>query len=229
MGEEKTPKQETGITLRSPAGARDLVRKYLPIWGTIYRLDISKSQIEIYTRYLEDIPVERLEQAMEAAGRTSEFFPTPAKVRRMAGEQEKQPLELDSARDLLDSERAWDRLRAYIRRWGADCIPEFLGLDQGGKGIFERPEPFDDATEWALRQCGGYAAVVNTPVEDLHFVRERFIKAYQRFCDTDGGKRIGRLEAQRLLGRVVDWEKVDRIKAGEYARKRLSAKSDNPT
>lgn len=215
--DEVKPKSVVPATSPPRALSERLIREALPILAEAFHLELSSAQVNIYVHYLADMPPERIKAAVDQAILTWRRFPYVAELRQLGGVGQQEQLKLEAARDHLDAERAWDRLLAYIREWGADRTPLCHGRTEQGP-ILERAEPLEPETDWAVRQCGGYECVATAPADKMHFIRQDFIKHYERYRETAGLREPTREEANRLIGKLVDWGRVDRIlQGGEVA------------
>lgn len=68
----------------------------------------------------------------------------------------------------------------------------------------------DGATEYALRQIGGYSRLNEATNENMDFIRKGFIQAHQRFHEEGGEQlRLSSAEARRAL------ETLKQIRAAE--------------
>jgi hypothetical protein len=77
----------------------------------------------------------------------------------------------------LLAEAAWESLQKFIYR---DWHPD-IG--------FTSSKRLDAITEYAVRQCGGLAAIHNCKTDSAAFKRKEFLSAYQRFA-VEGGKQL---------------------------------------
>lgn len=176
----------------------------------MYGQEVSTAQMKIYLLALEgEMNTDELNAACTRALKVCKFFPKPAEILDQITAREKDG-------NQLEGERAWVALQEFIREWGTDLMP----LCSGGRMI--GPPPLDDATAYAVRQCGGYSYVSRPPEESAHWVRKNFLEHYSRFTETDGLSRIcGSEESRRLI------EKYAPLLAGKPKFQRRELKPKN--
>jgi len=128
---------------------------------------------------LADIAPETLHQAFTRCYQELKFFPTISEIRERApAVQNKQLL----------SEQAWNEVWRQVEKYGS----------------YRRHHPeapaFDAATEYALRQVGGYLYLCSVGVNErgespLAFIRRDFLQAFDRFV-SEGGAQLHLSQAQ---------------------------------
>lgn len=119
-----------------------------------FNTTLSATRKLAYWGALEDIPLDALQRACDLAIRHEEFFPVPAKLRKLAG--------YDSA-GLPPAEAAWQRLRNVQHRYNREALADPLTRE-----VFEA-------------MGGGYVlewGFGNWPLEQEDRKRREFISRY---------------------------------------------------
>lgn len=161
--------------------SESLIEKWLIVLDTVFRPNKPARPDEfkdIYCKVLRDVEASALEVAFQRCVRELKFYPSVSEIRERAPSQNKQLL----------SEQAWNEVWRQVEKFGAYR-----------KHHPEAPA-FDAATEYALRQVGGYLYLCSITVNDrgespLAFVRRDFLAAYDRFT-TEGGAQLYLSQAQ---------------------------------
>lgn len=129
----------------------------------------------------------RLAACFHIARQRCKFFPSIQEILEASRSEIRDAL-------LLDAERAWEALLGdfgewYFSRVDGHGLPTEVGVKSRG-GRFIGPPRLPPATEYALRQVGGYAYVGDCDPERLRWIRKDFIEAYLRYVETDGLKHL---------------------------------------
>lgn len=149
---------------------------------------MSREKIDVWYRCLNDLPLDRLQEACFRQLREGDDWPTIAKLRRFAGE----PTVMDRA------EKAWEVARAACRRLGGTYSVDF-------------DDPLINAT---IRALGGWSHFTLQPHDELKWRRRDFINTYRAMInstvhvsqcaalagdiDVENGFGSGRLRANRI-------------------------------
>ena len=160
------------------------------------RIEVSEVLAKVYARALADLTVQQLDAACIAVVRTHQVnrLPLPADIRA----------KIEGANQdgkLLEAEQAWEAVQWHITRWAFDeSRGWFMPSYRSGKA--EYAPPLSDATEYAVRQCGGLHEVIYCTNKAFPFVRRDFIAAYMRYTETAGLQMVGKAESRAILGKV---------------------------
>ena len=92
----------------------------------------------------------------------------------------------------LAGEQAWDLVMLIRDKfWHPD-----IGFLTGCPDI-------DKATEYALRQVGGYRRLLNVRIDQLDFLRKTFLENHQRFSEEGGAQlRLSTEESAKALDKI---------------------------
>lgn len=170
--------------------------KWLGIFSEMCRLEVSELLAKVYAEALKHLTAQQLDAACVAVARTHQAgrLPLPgdilAKV-ELANQDAKQ----------LEAERAWEALQRQITMWGFDESRGWFMARYEGRKLYYAPE-ISDATDYALRQCGGLRAVIDCTDKSFPFMRKDFMAAYTRYTETAGLQMLGRIESRAILGKV---------------------------
>jgi len=151
-----------------------LIEKWLIVLDKIFRADKPARDDEfkdIYCSALRDLPAPAIEAAFTRCVRELKFYPTVSEVRERA----------PAANPKLLSEQAWEEVWRQVQKFGSY------------RKHFPEAPAFDAATEYALRQVGGYLYVCSVGVNDrgespLTFIRRDFLQAFERFLNSGGAQ-----------------------------------------
>lgn len=121
----------------------------------LFGVTLTPQQFAWYELALQDLPHQRVVQAMQHAMLSCKFFPKPAELRELAGVNEK----LSSSEQ---AEIAWKAVLSAIRQVG-----EYDSVDFSDRVI--------NAT---IRDLGGWIKVAGIESKDLHWLEQRFCRAY---------------------------------------------------
>ncbi len=178
-----------------------LIKQFLVAAAEIHQRELTLHMVEAYKSALLDLPVTELRDALNSAIRNVQYWPTPAHIRQ-------QWESMHAKRDQAAAEQSWDGVLAHIWKWGIEQLPVF----QGGE-LLHAPG-FDDVTEFAMRQVGGYRAIGDAPGDQLRFMRRDFVAAYGRYRETGGYRAPSRLEAKQLLEEIGSAAGIDPNRIG---------------
>ena len=130
--------------------------------ATGLRAELTADRYDFYFEMLQDIPFDEVVSALSMAGRTCEFFPTPARIRELASETM-------SASDA--AERAWERFRYALAH----------------VSVYETVDFGDPVLHAVIRSLfGGWPQTIEIQSNKLSFVRSDFLKSYVVFAKTGG-------------------------------------------
>ena len=193
METTEQPKKETKQTGKPLDSRQSILREFFvavcAAHGATYREKVSDDTLSVFESALADIPAEDFRDALNSTIRNVVFWPTPAHVRQ-------QWESLHAKREQAASEKAWDGILEHVRKWGIEQTPMFHN------GEFTHAPTFDDVTEFACRQVGGYRAIASAPVDQLRFMRREFTSAYGRYRETAGYLAPTRAEAGQILEKL---------------------------
>lgn len=161
--------------------SESLIEKWLIVLDTVFRPEKPARPDEfkdVYVRALADVEPSALEVAFQRCLRELKFYPTVSEIRDRAPVQNK----------LLLSEQAWNEVWRQVEKYGSY------------RRHFPEAPAFDAATEYALRQVGGYLYVCSVGVNErgespLTFIRRDFMTAFDRFL-SEGGAQLHLSQAQ---------------------------------
>ena len=142
-----------------------LIRKWLAVFGEIYKKEVSNTLPKLWVAILGDIAIDKLELAFKEVLKTFTPthacpFPTPAHVRVIFAEAE------EVGEDVA-AENAWLRTKRYCMKWGNTPGP--------------RPPITDPIAEVALRAAGGMDRIESCPEGELQWAQKKFIETYERY------------------------------------------------
>jgi hypothetical protein len=157
------------------------------ITGEAYGIAVSEQRIAIYAEELQLIPADRLADCFHRARQRSKYFPSISEILEASQSETRGSL-------LLTAERAWEALLADFREWyfcrvDGHGVRTEVGV-KSRRGKLVGPPHLSPATEYALRQVGGYAYVGDCDPEQIRWIRKDFIEAYLRYMETDGLKQL---------------------------------------
>jgi hypothetical protein len=157
------------------------------ITAEAYGVAVSPQRIGIYAEDLKSIPAHRLAACFHMARQRCKFFPSIQEILEASRSEIRDAL-------LLDADRAWEALLGDFREWyfcrvDGHAVRTEVGVKPRG-GKFLGPPDLPPATEYALRQVGGYAYVGDCDPEQIRWIRKDFIEAYLRYVETDGLKQL---------------------------------------
>lgn len=173
-------------------------------WGELYNRPITRALVSLWLEHFGGEDPTRLAPALRDVEKQSEFFPSPATVRRLINEK-------GEAQDQLAASRAFEELVRYVRCWGSDRLPNYTGSqNRGGKPLYapELPAP----TLRVLLEMGGYEEVAlaleNGNQEQVHWLRKEFVRLYEYREETANYLAPTREEARELMEKVRQFEKA---------------------
>jgi hypothetical protein len=172
---------ESGFAGREMTESELTIEKWLIVLDTVFRPEKPARADEfkdIYCKALCDIEPSALEIALQRCLRELKFYPSVSEIRERAPSQNKQLL----------SEQAWNEVWRQVEKFGAY------------RKHFPEAPAFDAATEYALRQVGGYLYLCTVGVNErgespLAFIRRDFLQAFERFVN-EGGAQLFLSQAQ---------------------------------
>lgn len=120
---------------------------------------------------------QNFDRALRCAVYGSKFFPTVSEIRDSAGLNEEHAA-------MSEGEQAWLVVLEYLRKYGSEGMP-VCRYEKRGDLLYElppeKPPRLTDRIEYAVRQAGGLKVICATQIEDQHFRRDDFIKAYESY------------------------------------------------
>jgi len=151
---------ELSETLPRSDSMRDVVRKWLLVFGEVYRLEVTPLLLESWCIALRGLDAALLDSAFDATLKTCKAFPTPAHVKeRIAVAAE---VSID-----LEAENAWSKALDYCKRYG--------NLPPGAE---VRPIR-DVAIEAGIRAAGGVNRIEACPREQLPWAKKAFLQTWR--------------------------------------------------
>ncbi len=119
-----------------------------------FRVECDVAMLLGYSMALDDLPIAAIQEAVAAACRESQFMPTGAELRKLAG------VESPTSRALI----AWNAVKGTVATVGSYCSVDFD----------------DPITNAVVRTLGGWVAFCGTPVgdESEKWKRKEFERIY---------------------------------------------------
>jgi len=165
------------------ADQKRVILETLAAVATVLGQDIPHARMDLLLQMVQDLPFDALKEAIESWPLEHEWFLKPVELRRLCGATR----ETTQERRAIQAEAAWDRvssncLRAASMDWGDSPLLDDYYRDK----MRERMAGLSEVEQYALRQVGWWQGISRTRPENIGFVRDRFIDAYTRFCETQG-------------------------------------------
>lgn len=137
--------------------------KAITLCARAFRTETDAIMLEAYSMGLEDVPIEKIEDAARQALSSCRFMPTPAELRELAGD----------ATPKDRAQLAWETVRRHIGRLGGYVSPDFE----------------DRAINAAIRGLGGWVQLTGKPTEELDsYTRHAFLAAYPAWVSRADGE-----------------------------------------
>jgi hypothetical protein len=183
MEEQKPTEQSSAqLTTSRPSTPRSRwIGEQLTILAEALGEPLTRSRLRLYAADLADLEQDVLASAFVRARQECRFFPKIAELRELA---------IASRADLeqVEANAAWEQVIDYCRNnWHPDL---------GHYGTAKLPA----RCEYALRQCGGLAAVFNRTIVSEPFLRKRFDEHYRLAPIAEQRGLIAAPKSRRELG-----------------------------
>lgn len=166
--------------------------------------ELTPEKIKAYALTLSDLPLDALERGLKKASEECTWFPTPAEIRKFG-------FAAITTQDNFEADKAWENVQQMLRRhWFGEIYPVMSAtkpenwtgrIEDHGNGLYSIwPQPFDAATDYAIRLAGGLTRIVNASGDrEMDFVRRDFLTNHKRHRETLGLIAPSREEARALL------------------------------
>jgi hypothetical protein len=143
---------------------------------------VTEEKIKAYIAVLSDISPDVLERALVRCGQECEWFPSAVEIRQRCENPQ------------LAAEQSWEFLQRVMRKnWHPDI------------GFYGDAPRLDQATEYAVRQCGGMNRINDATDKQFSFIRTEFLTAYGRFQEEGGEQtRISQQLAESMFQKLQD-------------------------